>query len=126
MVTFVDQTSKALGLSPEKRSEGLLSSFLTVPGLFSGALSTNFDIKTYQKTADFLLSDTKISYDTFMASGALSAKTLNLISHFGDTYLRYDGIDLGATMPADTKKIIDEYATKWLSYTQSDSLSLFS
>ena len=126
MVSSVDHFSKALGLSPEEHSEGSVSSFLTVPGLFSGALSTHFDIKTFQRSADFLLSDTKVSYDTFMASGALSAKTLRLISHFGDTYLRYDGVDLGAMMPSDTKKIIDEYAMMWLAYTQTDALDSLS
>jgi len=126
MVSSVDNLSKELGLSPEKHSEGSFSSILSVPGLFSGALSTNFDFKTYQRTADFLLSDTNIVYDTFIASGSLSAKSLNLISHFGDTYLRYDNINFGAIVPADTKKIIDEYATKWLSYTQNDSLNTLS
>jgi hypothetical protein len=119
----IDDATRILGLLNSSEVSGRISMLLDVPGLFSGALQSDYIARSEKRDSHFTLNNLNLSYDAFLSSGSLQADSFDFISHFGDVYMKYHNMTGTNIITSLTKKVFDEYDNVWLAQTSAMTFS---
>ena len=72
--------AKDMGYMESYESQGMLRIMADIPMILSGAIETDYDAKVRGQDADITLTNPRMSYETFLASGSLIAKEIAMIA----------------------------------------------
>lgn len=118
----LDVITEALGLQRKEQTTGDIETSFSVPLLFSGVLSSQYDIKAFDRDADLRFSDFRLNYESLMGTGGIEAKELGLISQDGDAYFLFKGLSDTTLLTPEMLDVFKTYDGKWLSWTRDDAM----
>lgn len=79
-VSSIRELAKDMGYMESYKIDGMIRGALSMPGLFSGTLSTDYTAKADGRDSQNSLTNLVADYTMFMGSGKLTAKQIDIIT----------------------------------------------
>ncbi len=121
-VSSIRELAKDMGYMESYKIDGMIRGALSMPGLFSGTLSTDYTAKADGWDSENSLTNLVADYTMFMGSGKLTAKQIDIITKWGDFFMNYTDLDVLSLMTPEMATVVKKYEKKWLSMTQSEMM----
>jgi hypothetical protein len=95
-----------------------VNSALSVPGLFSGSLTSKYAGLIDGRNSESVFQNLQLLFTSLISSGSLSADEVSFLSFGTDSYLSYKNIVDVGVIPEPVKAIIKKYESTWLNISQ--------
>lgn len=125
-VESLRDVAETLGIGRKMTVDGSTKVHLSVPGVMSGVLSSEYTSKVDGKNVEFMARNLMMAYEALIASGSVNLDTLGITTHEGDTYFRYENFRQSNMLSPDMFDIFGRYDKQWLSLTKKEVSDSFS
>lgn len=103
-----------LGINRHESIIGNINTSLSVPGIFSGSVSANYDGLIDGRNSESYFRNIRALFSSLVSSGSLSADEVGFISHSSDSFLSYKNLSDVGIIPDSVRAILKKYEWSWL------------
>ncbi len=102
------------------RIDGVIRGALEMPGIFSGAIRSEYSAEAHHGDAANHLKNIEASYALLGNEAKLQANSIDIVTRASDFFVRYSGLTLSNIITPEGADILKKYETKWLSVTRQE------
>lgn len=119
-VESLEKFGQALGVNRHETVEGNIVSNLSVPGLFSWSLTSNYNGLIDGRNSESVFQNLQVLFNSLISSGSLSVEQVSVLSHGTDSFLSFKNISDVGVIPEPVRAIIKKYENTWLNIAQNN------
>lgn len=120
----LDELSTLLGVNRHESIDGSISSSVSVPGILSGSIASEYVGLIDGRNSESFFRDIRVLFTSLVSSGSISADEVGIISHGADSYLSYKNLVDAGMMTDDIKTVLKKYENTWLSLTEQANIGM--
>ncbi len=110
----LDELGSSLGINRHESIDGTILSNVSVPGILSGSLSSDYVGLIDGRNSESFFKNVKLLFSSLISSGSLTADELGVVSHNGESYVSFKNIVDVGMMGDDVKQVLKKYEGTWL------------
>ncbi len=107
-----------LGINRHETIDGAIHTAVSVPGILSGALSSDYIWRIDGRNSESFLRHIQVLFTSLVSSGTLSVDEIGLVWYGAESFISYKNINDNGLIPAPIKAIIQKYENTWLDMTE--------
>ncbi|NRH20938.1 hypothetical protein HOO68_02755 [Candidatus Gracilibacteria bacterium] len=109
-----DELSSSLGINRHESINGAIHSNVSVPGILSGSLSSEYVGLIDGRNSESIFKNVQLFFTSLVSSGSLSADEFGVMSHGGESYISYKNLTDVGVMSDDIKQVLKKYEGTWM------------